>query len=532
MSRVPFQIASFGALQPTLAELLSPYVDKALAATSLPPAAGNNNKQEPSGQLHLLQAEPWSFAHVTRRWSNSPGEDTRKFEKRYPHLESAFERLRSHYSVDSDKLNALVCAGRIDAEICARALSISVETTGFVLNLMSHDEKALERLAASEFFDGLTKLASAGVPIARLERYFALFPDTLYKVATEFSKHFSELAPYLTSSGEMDLARLLADRQKTLTINIWEVASLHATRGLLQQMALPRERIKLELSDGISKELVEKHFPELTIKGKFHPENDPAEIFIRFKDSATIDRSGDISLFVSYQPFKFAVPERVAVDKRREIRERMGLSPDRPVIVVSSPEKYDIEVLIPIISELKKQAASVATRPLVILGMRYPGSIVAQYLNNSTDLIACARTIDDQEKSPDKWLVSGQGLADLDVVVLDTQGELMDLFAIADLAVVGANRNLMEPAAQGVPILYVRGDWDCNMMAKTLLDEAGAAEEIDDARFSEQVRLRLAHPERYRDRADAAVTRLNDELMPDAAALVVLSLAAMVVKGR
>jgi 3-deoxy-D-manno-octulosonic-acid transferase len=76
------------------------------------------------------------------------------------------------------------------------------------------------------------------------------------------------------------------------------------------------------------------------------------------------------------------------------------------------------------------------------------------------------------------------------VLVVDTMGELTALYAVADVAFVGGSlyyrgsnkggHNLMEPAAQGIPVLFGPYNFSFKEIAEDLL-QAGAARLVCDA---------------------------------------------------
>ena len=70
--------------------------------------------------------------------------------------------------------------------------------------------------------------------------------------------------------------------------------------------------------------------------------------------------------------------------------------------------------------------------------------------------------------------------ADTQVVLVDTVGELMSLYAAADIAFVGGSlvpiggHNLLEPAAHGMPVLTGLQNFNAPQIAQLLLDEGAA----------------------------------------------------------
>jgi 3-deoxy-D-manno-octulosonic-acid transferase len=98
---------------------------------------------------------------------------------------------------------------------------------------------------------------------------------------------------------------------------------------------------------------------------------------------------------------------------------------------------------------------------------------------------------------------------DLEVLLVDTLGELLDFYAMADVAFVGGSlvpvggHNLLEPAALGVPVVTGPHNHNGADIAKILI-EAGAAVVVkDSAELGDRVATLLSNPAE-RDRMGAA----------------------------
>jgi 3-deoxy-D-manno-octulosonic-acid transferase len=111
-------------------------------------------------------------------------------------------------------------------------------------------------------------------------------------------------------------------------------------------------------------------------------------------------------------------------------------------------------------------------------------------------------------------LTAGEERRTRPVVLIDTIGDLMSLYGIADVAFVGGSliphggQNILEPAAWGVPPVY--GPHVSNFLwAKDILDAAGAGLMVQDAAsLAPALRELLDHPQRRREMGDRALTAL------------------------
>jgi 3-deoxy-D-manno-octulosonic-acid transferase len=131
------------------------------------------------------------------------------------------------------------------------------------------------------------------------------------------------------------------------------------------------------------------------------------------------------------------------------------------------------------------------------------------------------------------------GLRTAPVVVVDTMGELFDLYSAADVAFVGASlvdlggQNPLEPAAWGVPVMY-GPSMDDFLDATALLEPVGAGLPVADADefFVTARRLLLDGDERdRRGRAAAAAVESRARVADMLAGRVAAALSASKVKS-
>jgi 3-deoxy-D-manno-octulosonic-acid transferase len=98
---------------------------------------------------------------------------------------------------------------------------------------------------------------------------------------------------------------------------------------------------------------------------------------------------------------------------------------------------------------------------------------------------------------------------DLEVLLVDTLGELLDFYAMGDVAFVGGSlvpvggHNLLEPAALGVPVVTGPHNHNGADIAKILIDAGAAVVVKDGAELGERVAMLLSNPAE-RDRMGAA----------------------------
>jgi 3-deoxy-D-manno-octulosonic-acid transferase len=89
---------------------------------------------------------------------------------------------------------------------------------------------------------------------------------------------------------------------------------------------------------------------------------------------------------------------------------------------------------------------------------------------------------------------------DLEVLLVDTLGELLDFYAMADVAFVGGSlvqvggHNLLEPAALGIPVITGPYTFSGSDIAKILVDSGAALVVKDAAELGERVAALLSNP--------------------------------------
>lgn len=107
-------------------------------------------------------------------------------------------------------------------------------------------------------------------------------------------------------------------------------------------------------------------------------------------------------------------------------------------------------------------------RPLLIIGFRQRRNENELKLLGSLSGQSIAVRSDATAPLPD--------VGSNNVLILNTSGELLKMYALANLAIVGHDRNIFEPASQKAAVLYFKGSWTNNREAMNALAPTGAAE--------------------------------------------------------
>jgi 3-deoxy-D-manno-octulosonic-acid transferase len=180
------------------------------------------------------------------------------------------------------------------------------------------------------------------------------------------------------------------------------------------------------------------------------------------------------------------------------------------------------------------EALNLETRPVFLAASTHPGeedAVLAAYqelLAPYPSLILLlaprhperageiSRLLEQRGLAHQLWhrLKAGEEKRNRPVVLIDTIGDLMGLYSLADVAFVGGSliphggQNILEPAAWGVAPVY--GPHVSNFLwAKDILDAAGAGLMVSDAAsLAPELRDLLDHPQRRREMGSRALAAL------------------------
>ncbi|MDI6758821.1 MAG: hypothetical protein QMD94_04020, partial [Candidatus Omnitrophota bacterium] len=260
----------------------------------------------------------------------------------------------------------------------------------------------------------------------------------------------------------------ISDNSIKLAIKVYEVASVNAARGLIKVLGLDKDNVIILYDNEIDSEQAGRFFPEYDTRA-FSGFTDRGFIRIEFHDygNMKIVTSGDfLAVSLPYTPFKFNLPERGSEEELSSAREALGIGA-RKVIVIGSPSDVEFNEFIRSYNSLYDNLPY-AQRPLLIIGfrqrrneneLRLLGSLSGQSIAVRSDANAVLPNVTSNN-----------------VLILNTAGELLKMYALADVAIVGQDRNIFEPVSQKAAILYFEGNWQNNGDAKEMLAEAGAVQ--------------------------------------------------------
>lgn len=247
-----------------------------------------------------------------------------------------------------------------------------------------------------------------------------------------------------------------------LSIRVYEIASVNATRGLIRALGLPCDNVTILCSGEINIEQAGTFFPKYEIKQyeesvnrntisvEFHDDNN---IRVKFLDNT-------LSVVLPYTPFKFNLPKTLSEERVIQMRNSLGIG-SRKIIVLGSPSNQEFESFMETYKTLYGELP-ISKRPVLIVGFR-------QRRENENELKLLASLSGQSIAIRSNPNITLPNIENNNVLILNTSGELLNMYALADIAIVGSDRNIFEPASQRIATLYFNGSWHNNSDVKDSL---------------------------------------------------------------
>ena len=181
------------------------------------------------------------------------------------------------------------------------------------------------------------------------------------------------------------------------------------------------------------------------------------------------------------------------------LRERWALA-DRPVLIFASTHETEEALALSVFAAFRQQHP----RALLLLAPRHPERF-------DTVFALCAAAGWRLSRRSDSQPVT----ADTDLLLLDSLGELSQLFGLADVAIIGGSfierggHNPLEAAAWGIPVLSGPSMFNFEDIARRLGDAGALVRCSDEAGVLEQLERLFCDENEKRRRGTAALTVLE-----------------------
>ncbi len=164
-------------------------------------------------------------------------------------------------------------------------------------------------------------------------------------------------------------------------------------------------------------------------------------------------------------------------EKRRSLREEMGFGEDCLVFVAGSTHDGEERILLDVYAELKKEVPQLK----MLLAPRHPERCAELEWMCTKEGVSAERRTQRRGKT---------GIDGVDVLLLDTMGELAGLYAVADIVFLGGTfvpiggHNPLEPILYKKPVLFGPYTQKITDIADALVEVGGGIRVGDRARAS------------------------------------------------
>jgi 3-deoxy-D-manno-octulosonic-acid transferase len=181
----------------------------------------------------------------------------------------------------------------------------------------------------------------------------------------------------------------------------------------------------------------------------------------------------------------------------------------RPLWAAGSVHPGELDAVIGAQLQLRQRAPA----PVLVLAPRHPQRFDEAAAALARSGLRCVRRSQDLAGAADDNAAHPEAEPphpDIEVLLLDTLGELMDFYAAADLAFVGGSlvpvggHNLLEPAALGLPVLSGPHQFSSPDVARLLADQRALQTVHNGAELASAVEALLADETLRRARGQAA----------------------------
>lgn len=226
----------------------------------------------------------------------------------------------------------------------------------------------------------------------------------------------------------------------------------------------------------------------------------------------------DRSRLRSFGSTKFdALAKPLSASERERLRESLGFAPDERIVVFGSVRPREepdvVRAVSVVLAEIGRARVIVAPRHLERVG-RLEAALESAGVSTVRRTALRDGRLTVPGLSGDRRTSASKDVPG--AVVLDTTGELGSAYAIGEVAFVGGTlsdyggHNPLEPAAQGVPVLFGPYTGTCRESAE-LLTRAGAAIVVEDGAALNAELLRILRDEEVRRSMETAALGVMEE---------------------
>jgi hypothetical protein len=342
---------------------------------------------------------------------------------------------------------------------------------------LNHMLSKVRGFGASKFLAQLRYVNNTPL-MRRLVPMLRTYPDVF--VETVMAVPSYDILQHI-DNGTIDINAALATHETNVSVFLYSHSSIPAVRSLLEAAGLTPSSCKVASMLPVTDLQRDLSFPTFTTASQFSYSEYGAQpsqgkvhtlpanyLQITFRDGGRYPFK-DIAkgvMYLPFEPYKYhEAPEASAITKETT-RTALGIPADKKVFVICSPDTKEAKECIDAYEKAYAHTPKI-NRPLLIVGASLEEDELLDHTRDkpfNTEIRSDTDTI--QENT-----ANGKPLADQDIIILATRGELGRFITIANLAVVGADRNWQEPMQQGIPTYVLSGKIYHNHFAQGVLKE-------------------------------------------------------------
>ena len=301
------------------------------------------------------------------------------------------------------------------------------------------------------------------------------------EVLKELSRILIGRSAGLKTEGESKLVlkNILKAAGIKIKFNIYEISSARAAKGLVESMGWDEDMVVIGYSKEMDESSTRKEFSKVVYEDgrrtevcgykleAFETDDSSTYLCLEFHDDAGIPTVNGKNYYnISYNPFKFGSISRISEQETQIIRKELNVGNGK-VIVLASPSDEELKSVLDIYDKLQ------GDRPLLIVAPRHRVDDIKNPSPALNELLGRPDTKRRVTKDKED-LLSFPDMQGYNVLMLDTMGELMTMYSLADVSIIGEDRNIVEPASQAKPVLYFEGEWRNNKEVRDLFVANGA----------------------------------------------------------
>ncbi|MFH0754391.1 MAG: hypothetical protein V2A70_07485 [Candidatus Omnitrophota bacterium] len=238
-----------------------------------------------------------------------------------------------------------------------------------------------------------------------------------------------------------EIVNLINKSSLKVAVKVAGMSDVNAVKGLVKASGLDKNRVIILYDHEIDRQRAQELLPDFQDAQPFEGFKGQGAVRIEFhnyRNSVMNKSKGSYRAWLPYSPLKFYDLQPLSMEKVQAKKDLLKIG-DRKVIVLGSTTDMEFNEFMKIFNSLYDNDP-VDQRPLVIVGFR---QVQMEEAIRSKDYLF----------GPDVEIRSNvrvdlPEVTDKKVLVVNTVGEMLDMYALADIVIMGSDRNIIEPLSQ------------------------------------------------------------------------------------